>query len=642
LGLGATPAVAAVPPAPAITPGPLAAALAQARARRLASGRAWQVLVHYRPGAFGGWKSEAEGLSFFLAGKRGRTDPDAELEATLTALFQTPAAAPETEQPQCRFPARTAWLRGELGLDERALPARPCPAYQVWRDTMAAQAVTLVYATAYLNSPASLYGHTFLRLSRATGEGNPLLDYAVNFAADVDTTNGFVYAIKGVSGGFPGRFTVLPYYVKVQEYSNMESRDLWEYELSLPQPTVDRLVAHTWELRSTQFGYFFFTRNCSYQLLTLLEAADPDLHLVDGFWARVIPADTVRVVLAQQGLVRRVQPRPAILSTLGRRKTQLSGDEVRVAERWAKLPAGGAPPELEMAALPKQRQALVIDAGYDYMRFREGLTKEATDDFKQREQAMLIARGKLGVPPEVVAAKPTVDAPERGHRTLRLSAGGGFSNQVGSFERLSARGSIHDYLDPPGGYPEDSELEMAGVRARFDNESRRLRLDRLDALNILSLVPYDRWIRGVSWKLWAGAENARELGCDRPERDPQGWRCLYGGLTTGGGLAARFGPRRSVLSWALIELDAGSGPAFATNHYYRAGGGGELGLAGGAAFWRWEVGARYIYYPVGERGGVLRAQAGQAVRLGDGTALRLCMSSAGTDAEASAEVYVYF
>ena len=121
---------------------------------------------------------------------------------------------------------------------DSARPTAPVRLFETWRTGISAEAVTLVYATAYLNSPASMYGHTFLRLSRATGDGNPLLDYVMNFAADVDTENGLLYALKGVTGGFAGRFYVMPYYVKVQEYSNMESRDLWEYELTLSRAQV--------------------------------------------------------------------------------------------------------------------------------------------------------------------------------------------------------------------------------------------------------------------------------------------------------------------------------------------------------------------------------------------------------------------
>ncbi|MEO5769999.1 MAG: DUF4105 domain-containing protein, partial [Polyangia bacterium] len=197
-----------------------------ARTRKLASSRTWQVLLHYRPTAFGGWKSDAAGEGFFLAGAPGRTSPDAELEASVRALF-APAvasggkpvvvlapgllgpgvdtsAAPDLAHAQCRFPLRWQWLKAELAPGAGGSWDVPCPTFETWRQGMSAQAVTLVYASAFMNSPASMYGHTFFRLSRATGEGNPLLDYVVNFAADVNTTNGLVYAVRGVSGGFRG------------------------------------------------------------------------------------------------------------------------------------------------------------------------------------------------------------------------------------------------------------------------------------------------------------------------------------------------------------------------------------------------------------------------------------------------------
>ncbi|HEX3644325.1 MAG TPA: DUF4105 domain-containing protein, partial [Vicinamibacterales bacterium] len=306
----------------------LAALLHDARERKLAESREWQVMLHYRPTAFGGWKSQADGLGFFFAGKVGKTDREAELAATIAALLRPSVrdpTNPETMHPQCLFPARYAWIKEQLGA--AAFTDQTCPLLDTWRTGISAEAATLIYATAYLNSPASMYGHTFLRLQRATGEGNPLLDYAVNFAADADTTNGMVYAIAGLTGGFQGHFYVVPYYVKVQEYSNMESRDLWEYELALTREQIERLVLHAWETRSTYFDYFFLDENCSYQLLTLLEVADPTLHLIDDFGGRVVPADTIRVVIDQPGLVRRIGSRPSLVSTMTERRSHLDGRE---------------------------------------------------------------------------------------------------------------------------------------------------------------------------------------------------------------------------------------------------------------------------------------------------------------------------
>ncbi|HEY4185019.1 MAG TPA: DUF4105 domain-containing protein, partial [Polyangia bacterium] len=46
----------------------LAASLTDAHARGLAAAPQWRALLHYRPATLGGWKSEADGLGFFLAG----------------------------------------------------------------------------------------------------------------------------------------------------------------------------------------------------------------------------------------------------------------------------------------------------------------------------------------------------------------------------------------------------------------------------------------------------------------------------------------------------------------------------------------------------------------------------------------------
>jgi hypothetical protein len=640
---GAPPLRAAAPAPP---PGYLGELIEQARAARLAETRDWQVLLHYRRTLLGGWLSEADGPGFFLAGPAGKRDRAAELEATLAAFFAPPLAPaalkdPDAQHPQCRFPARYAWLKRALAIDARRLPDQPCPFLDAWRTGMSAQAATLVYATAYLNNPASMYGHTFLRLSRATGEGNPLLDYAVNFGADVTTTSGLLYVVRGLSGGFPGRFFVVPYYVKVQEYSNIDSRDLWEYELGLTAEQVTRLVLHTWETRSTWFDYYFFSENCAYQLLTLLEVADPSLHLVDRFGLRVIPADTVRTVLEQAGLVRRIAARPSLVSMMTRRKERLDGRGVRAAEAWVKSSPGAPPPDA--AGVAPAQQARVIDAAYDYLRYREGSDKEPSDDFKKRERRMLLARGQLGVPPQELAVRPGVDAPERGHATLRLGAGGGVTDNAGAFETLSLRFAIHDYLDPPGGYPDDAELEMVSLRLRYDNQPRRLGLDRLTLLQILSASPLDRWVRSASWRAWLGVDNARELGCTRASSDRAGWRCLYAGIILGGGLATRFGPSKRMLAFALAESDGGAGPAFAGGQYYRIGLGAEAGLATNVATaWRFELGGRYVYYVLGERHANARARVGQAVSLAHGLDLRVGVETAGTYAQATTELLGYF
>ena len=64
--------------------------LQKARDRKLADARFWLLLLHYRHS----W-SEADDKGFFFA-ENGKTDPQAELEATLARFFDPPIE--ETEQ----------------------------------------------------------------------------------------------------------------------------------------------------------------------------------------------------------------------------------------------------------------------------------------------------------------------------------------------------------------------------------------------------------------------------------------------------------------------------------------------------------------------------------------------------------------
>ena len=298
--------------------------LARAHALNLAADTQWLRLGHWRRG-LGGVESEADGSAFFLS-PRGKTDPAAELDATLAAFFAPPSAEPdrplgepqraEAMHPQCRFPARLSFVASRLGLDPARLPLQRCPRFEAFWTRVQARSVTLIFSSYYLNNPASSFGHTFLRLDKVEGgardDRHELLDQGVDYAAVTDTSNALLYAVKGLTGLFHGQFTARPYFYKVREYADYESRDLWEYDLALEPSEVAMLVAHLWELGGTWFDYWYLTENCSYHVLGALEAAAPRLQLLSRVGKVVIPADTVKAVAAEPGLVRAVRWRPSI------------------------------------------------------------------------------------------------------------------------------------------------------------------------------------------------------------------------------------------------------------------------------------------------------------------------------------------
>lgn len=521
--------------------------VAAARARSLAAEVQWLRLGHYQQRLLGGWESQADGPGFFLA-EGGKTDPQAELEATLRAFFAPPAAP--SEHPQCAFPARLTWLSGQLGIDPARLPRPTCPGLDEYRRRVRARGVTLVFSSYYLQSASSAFGHTLLRLDGAPspggGTGRELLDQGVNYAAESDASNALTYAWRGLTGGFKGAFAYQPYYYKVREYGDFESRDLWEYELDLRPEETARLVDHVWELGHTWFDYYYADENCSYHVLSALDVASPRLDLAARTKPIVLPADTVRIVWRTPGLVKAVHRRPSIRSQFRARAAALAPEESDALERVVSAPAAPLPP-----ALAPESQARVLDAAVDwvdYVHAKEILGNVPTPA-ADAKQALLVRRAALGLPsPEPEVSPEARDAPHDGHDSVRVGLGAGPSSSAWPVVAIDFRLAGHDLADPPGGYSDVDELELARVELQWEPAGpSTFRLSTLTALGIRSLPDFGRFDRHLSWELSVGATTLYDGGCDG---------CLAGQGVGGVGLAKSLdaGDRFSVFALADLSI----------------------------------------------------------------------------------------
>jgi hypothetical protein len=506
--------------------------IAQARRERLWQRTTWLRLGHYRPRLFGGYVSEADGKDFFVA-REGKTDPAAELEATLRAFFlapeplpppppQDPKAPPALplDHPFCRFPARLLWLTQELGLDFKTLPARPCPRFAEFYQLLEPDSFTLVFSSYYLNNPASAFGHTFLRVNRRHSELSPrqeLLDYGIDFSAGVDTDNPVLYALKGLMGFFPGVFRKIPYYYKVREYNDFELRDLWEYELDLKPREVELVIAHLWELGSTHFNYYYLTENCSYHVLGALEVARPELELLDELGWPVIPADTVKALYKgkNKGLVRAVYYRPSAGTLFRQRVGTLSGDEIEALAEVMTEPKAPLPSPLTI-----ESQVRVLDAALDLVdsKFSRELVKDEKErdrDVSEVKQTLLERRARLLVvsePFEIV--RPLREQPHHGHASKRLGIGPGYERARGFDQRLDFRVALHDLSDPPRGYPDSTEIEFLPMQLRYFVERPRLWLEHISLIRVRSLTPWTRFALPLSWGVRFGASRLYDVGGD--------------------------------------------------------------------------------------------------------------------------------
>ena len=285
-------------PRAALADEPVDSYLQLAELSDLAQRPEWLHLLHYRGGALAS-ESTVDDSPFFLS-KRGRIDPAAELEATLVAFFEPQNPRDPDAHALCRFPARFRFLQQTLGI---VPPAARCPALAAFTTRLHARSVSFVYTTNFFANPASMFGHTFVRIGKTARAPASVDDTTVEFTADVDTKNPVFYVVKGVAGLFRGLYRYQRFADKMNEYTSSQDREMWDYDLALDDDEIEMLVDHLWELRQAKVDYFYFSGNCAFRLLEVVEAAAPRLDLVSHLKSLVFPADAVSVVMTSPGLV---------------------------------------------------------------------------------------------------------------------------------------------------------------------------------------------------------------------------------------------------------------------------------------------------------------------------------------------------
>ncbi len=538
----------------------------RARQQRLADHPEWRTLLHYQPRLFGrGVESLNDDAAFFNA-PRGRRDPDAELEATLAAFF-VPGVEDEKQQPaQCRFIARYVWLKEKLGFDPARLPEAACQRFRAFRAALDPQGATLIFASAFLNNPASMFGHTLLRIDRrGQDERTRLLAPTINYAAHATDPIGLRYAWKGLTGGYRGRFTLSPYFEKVRDYNDLEHR-------------------HLWELLPSYYDYYFFDENCSYHLLSLLEVARPGLRLTDRFHAWTIPSDTVHAVARTPALVGEVIYRPSTASRLRDRMLRMRAGERKLARELGegRLPGDDA---VLMQHAPASRAA-VLDAATALVSYRQERQIIPAADGERLSSALLLARSRVDDvgPPSPVPAPDS--RPDVGHGSQRFGFFAGRDRGRG-FTQIEWRAGYHDLLDASPGFEPGAQIDVlrVGFRHREEGETR---LQELELLDVLSLPARDENIRTWAWRLQAGWKREAIPG----EGDPMVFR-----LRMGAGMA--FGHPRSN-PYAMLEGAIKADPRFEPD--WIAGAGPVIGWVGEPVpRWRIHAWARRLRFVDGPR-----------------------------------------
>ncbi|MEA2112081.1 MAG: DUF4105 domain-containing protein [Campylobacterota bacterium] len=455
----------------------------KAKELNLSESRYWKLLLHMN-----GVESEIDDASFFLSSE-GKYNASSELNVTIALLLNETVF--DNNATACRFPARKAWLQEQLEIDE--FPQTNCHALNTLIKKVDPKSATLVFPSAHINSPASMFGHTFLRID--SSYDSKLLSHAINYAAtaDQDTENGVVFAVKGLFGGYSGVYSLLPYYEKLKEYRDTEQRDIWEYKLNLSEEEVRRMLLHVWELGNSFSWYYFFDENCSYNMLWLIEVARPTVHLREKFFYHVMPIDTV-FALEEENLVSHKHFRPSKRQILLAYEKSLSPellDSVTAVSRG----------ELDVKiALDKnssiQEKRYLLEASSELLEYLYIENRINSDEYKQRFHTVLNERSKLGRGEAIVVNEP--HNPDQSHRANLITVQAALQEgEVGYM--LGFRPAYHTLVDSDIGLLRGTQIEFLSLLLHY-SKNKRLEIEDMTILSLSSIAQRSTFFKPFSWR----------------------------------------------------------------------------------------------------------------------------------------------
>jgi hypothetical protein len=492
----------------------------------------WLRLYQYKSLAEIKYRSSVTAQRFFFADD-GKINPEHEMRAAVEAyrsnrkLYGT-----QKLEAACVFPARKIVLERLLGTK---FPDPPCSELKDWLKRLNADQVSLVYVGAYAGNPASILGHTFLRLSNRQREesgraGMDLLSYSVGYMAYPEQhDNRMVYLLKGLTGGYPGFYEIEPHYMKVGLYNNSESRDLWDVKLKMSVAETSLLAMYFWELTfNSSFAYYFLDENCSYRLVQLLEAIKPDIEVSKKLGAVVLPAETVRKLIEAGA----VEGSPRFRASVKRRI------QYRINKMNRKQLASLSAARRSLVATKAITEVGVISALMDYWIFENYVKKGVLPPAERElmEATFTQAAGLHEIEPDLrdeeIRSQMDLKPPFEGHASHWVEAHSGLLNGAGGVG-FSYRSGVHPLWSGDSAYAGVSAIEYLGLDVEwFLKNKTRWNVLLVDARSHEEFFGLDR---NFSWMFDTKALNHCLL-CETENPQLQ--------VAGGAGVAHNFGPMR--------------------------------------------------------------------------------------------------
>lgn len=537
----------------------------------------WLKLLHYEKSG-SGYESVVENGEFFLT-PGGGENPEAEYRAAVAAFNAEAKQAEEGleaagegvevageeidafgedkdsgELKKCAFPARFIYLKRQ-GAVRGTLD--DCVGFQKFLADVQPKAVTMLFTNAYMSNPSSLFGHTLFRIDTKR-KGTQLLAHGANFGADTGDETGVLYALKGLWGGYYGTFGIKPYYDVINLYNNIENRDIWEYELRLSDDELELFTAHMWEMQRAKIRYYFASRNCSYVLLLMLEAARPELNISGEFGGYTVPLATLKTVNDVPELVAAANYRPSRQSKLKYRAAQMNA---RQYDAFIDIISHD---KMDLSALDEEEKADVLETAYQYVQYRYVDGDLELADYRKKSLKLLMARSRIANQRQYFDELKEGENPVLAHKAKQAGIMFGARNGE-AFQEVSFKPVYNSLLEDSYGLLNGAEINLFAGKVRHYDARDKWGLQEFDLLGIKSLAGADAMFQPLSYDIKVGY---RELFDAKSGEDS-------GALMLEAGVGQSYALGEHTLLYAMSVPNAAYGGGLYDNGYL------GIGLKGG-------------------------------------------------------------
>lgn len=241
----------------------------------------WSISTDLDPALITKWKSLLHDEYSFTNQKRFY-----QFSKSFDVLEEIHLTREELDSPKglafaCRFPARYFLLQTYHLVSELNLSS--CEELGTFLKAAPLDHLYLVFASESLSNPASIVGHTFLKIS-GINHRNIQVDHSLSFFTRMNDVNPVSLLWQSFITGKEGYYALAPYHETLNYYLFSEGRNVWEYEIKLSE--VDKKLIHYYlfELKNIKLKYFFHGYNCSSLNQAVVAVAYPEMNKAGFLW----------------------------------------------------------------------------------------------------------------------------------------------------------------------------------------------------------------------------------------------------------------------------------------------------------------------------------------------------------------------